>query len=588
MPSNAIILWGFDWDTQKQIKFNQTWRAAFLDRQYTDEEHESTAWAWNDQGKKREIKYGNNIAVLFRALYQCRHYYAHSENFWTAIATGWKTKAPVLEELVSKLTEARRLRRHENGREPSQTAQAADHWIDFLDSEASRLSRPHHADTRVFQVAKDFYDSMAYAMVNAARVPHGNSKPAQSLLGSHWVQDPRSPPIKSEDNTIQEEDWGRLLRYSRKRSASPISAQSPTSKRPHHETREPSRREEPARPVQPVQNEPYKRQTSLHSLASPRMPRRESEHSNISAKPQEKPNGTQSVSTCPQKPESEGSSVLKEGPGLDLAALENKLVETERQLKDTAAMSQVNQVTGEIKEDLKSLKTITGSLAESMGMIADHVEVIREDLSVLKKQQDGEAHSGHPVPDQMETVLTLLRKATEDVASLKAGTDARLQQHEQQQLQEVTSATSNNELMQEIMSNVKTLMGDVSELKSQQTQAIPTPPAALQQQDIQVQMEGLFRDQNAHIERLTREMANMQGQMASLAAAGRSTNPQTLRQAMGLAEQDLKLHRDTIHRFYNRLDPSRGANLETTSKVADCLIAMDQTLATVHAATGPR
>lgn len=195
-----ILLWGFCFATQQQQHFNQSWACAWLTSWYTDEHH--PLWdSVDDASKRREIRYGNNIAVLFRTLLACKRFWGQ-DSLWAAVARGFNTSPTIVRVTADILTNARRAQRSKPAREVSETARAADDWIDFLDSVG-----PYQrvlSDPEVYKVADAFLKSQEKKLVNAARVPLGPANPRYSLhLNTRALTEekkspsPRLPPTPS-------------------------------------------------------------------------------------------------------------------------------------------------------------------------------------------------------------------------------------------------------------------------------------------------------------------------------------------------------------------------------------------------------
>ncbi|KAG7294020.1 hypothetical protein NEMBOFW57_004081 [Staphylotrichum longicolle] len=120
----------------------------------------------DDPSKRREIRYGNNIYVLFRALLHCRRYYGQ-ESLWQAVARGFNTSGTIVRVTAGILTEARRAQRGKPSKDVSDTARAADDWIEFLDSWDPH-TRPLPT-TELYSTADAFFKDQGKRLINAAR-----------------------------------------------------------------------------------------------------------------------------------------------------------------------------------------------------------------------------------------------------------------------------------------------------------------------------------------------------------------------------------------------------------------------------------
>jgi hypothetical protein len=243
---DPIYLWGFCFETQQRQRFNNTWACAFHTSWYTNEDHP----LWDDiddASKKREIRYGNNICVLFRVLLHCKTFYNHS-SLWSAIGKGFNTSPTVVRQTAEILTEARRLQRDKPSKDVSETARAADDWIEFLDNRGLQPTRFPAEPAIVYKAAEEFFRSQEKKLLNAAHVPVSQSyrpssnpnpyPPRKSRLESTGPTSNQSPsstsrtsnPLStgytskpSQPSTMAPDTAQPTLSSSLKRSASPIS-----------------------------------------------------------------------------------------------------------------------------------------------------------------------------------------------------------------------------------------------------------------------------------------------------------------------------------------------------------------------------
>ncbi|KAH8890205.1 hypothetical protein GQ53DRAFT_766271 [Thozetella sp. PMI_491] len=172
-PRQPILLYGFDWDTQKEQDFAATvWGAVFLRRKYTDEDEES--YRHQPPSKQLEVKYGNNVATLFMAMVRFAPY-RQKAGFWEAIGLGFGAGKEYLIEAVDILVRARRISRYRRAKHTAELLDVADEWIDIVDG---RLPGPTYDPTlanpdRLKARAREFYDDMEHRpLLNMARIPY--------------------------------------------------------------------------------------------------------------------------------------------------------------------------------------------------------------------------------------------------------------------------------------------------------------------------------------------------------------------------------------------------------------------------------
>lgn len=213
-----ILLWGFDFETQQRQDFTniQEWGVCWLRRSYTN----ASDYFFSKMNSRlqQEVRHGNNITVLFKALFYCRAYYGHSA-FWHAIALGFSSNCDHIKDMVTMLVEARKIKReHGGGKHMSDCIRAADDWIDFIDTNANKqMLSKSIADEVVYSNANTFYESMKNKLVNAANIPR-HPTPAYKL-----------PRIVR--GTHQSPDLADRITYPRKRSMSPEYEYTPPHKR---------------------------------------------------------------------------------------------------------------------------------------------------------------------------------------------------------------------------------------------------------------------------------------------------------------------------------------------------------------------
>ncbi|KAL2255477.1 hypothetical protein VTK26DRAFT_3271 [Humicola hyalothermophila] len=527
---DPIYLFGFCFATQDKQVFNNSWACAFHTSWYTDESH--PMWdTVDDPGLRREIRYGNNIAVLFRALFHCRRFYGQ-DSLWAAVAKGFNTSGAIVKSTAEILTEARRAQRGKPAKDVSETARAADAWIDFLDS------LPSHprilSDPEVYKVAEAFFKTQDKAFVNEARVPIKRDSRISSINTG------RFPPRPAEE----EADLGRLspvsvsltfedrvssnpsMRATRKRSPSPSPHDhTPKSRRLAHDTQMP-----------PKSEKTHERQAETHQR-QPTSPLRSNQFN--AARPETQASASTKPANGPAssvRPAFEDNSASLRAR---IANLEAQLAVAESKLKSpvaTALPTQIGDVVGGLKKDIATVTNVISTMMDSMHAIVDNLNLLQDDISGLSQQQRQLTAALPPQADKAETLLQPIQSIAESVKSLT---------------QEVLAIKAQTAAQQQVLERVL----------QQPQQANPN-------------LERILQEQTSRIDQLAREMASMQTQMMT---SQPRQQPQTLRQAMDAAERDLSHHLATIQRFYHQLDGTRGVNRVVTERTADCLALMQHT-----------
>lgn len=519
-----ILLWGFCFTTQQRQRFNQQWACAWLTSWYTDERHLDTI---EDHSKRREIRYGNNIAVLFHALLHLKRFYGQ-DGLWPAIGRGFNTSQTVARATAEILTEARRAQRGKPAKDVSDTARAADDWIDFLDSQ--RIHPRTQPDPELFKAAAAFFDSQEKKWLNAARVPTNSRTPLHinTAFRPHPGADetkssPRLPPtpIKLESPT-HPIDRHRPPLPAHKRSASPLSSdRSPKSRRPNHDVNGQSRIGfDPQR--QHGQAKEPSSDSRLASIATQLAP------------PPNQPKAPASKDDAPRPPRpriNEEASALR----ARIADLERKLsAAQERQGAATAKpVGQARDDIDELKKNMDSATNAIGTMMESMHDIVDGLTSLQESVSVLSKQQS-EIATAHPPAEKLDALLHPI---------------------------------------QAVADSVRLLREEVSELKKQEAgrhAALPSPTI-----QHSAEIKNLLQEQNSRIDILVRDMANVQAHMSS--SLPRQA-PQNLRQALAAVEREIKAHLDVVQGFYHKLDGSHGPSRMVTERTADLLATLQQSV----------
>lgn len=161
-----MFLPGFDHATQlgmefKTIRFSTAW----LRKTYTTEQARSiqVCLAAEDQRRRerrlQEVRYGNNITLLFKACYAFREFH-RSGDLWKAISRVYGVGPEVVKSVVDLFVEARAifLENYHPGSGTAWVRTTATHWIDqwvlFIDGR-DRQRLPSVSD--VFAGVKDFF-----------------------------------------------------------------------------------------------------------------------------------------------------------------------------------------------------------------------------------------------------------------------------------------------------------------------------------------------------------------------------------------------------------------------------------------------
>ncbi|KAK4445552.1 hypothetical protein QBC34DRAFT_163110 [Podospora aff. communis PSN243] len=524
VQEKPILLFGFDFPTQNKLRFDHVWHAAFLTPRFTDEQHEELRDCASPD-KRREVKYGNNVAVLFRAMLHLGEIGGQLQTgFWGAIAKGFNTNTQALMETAKILVDARKRQREKPSKDVSQTARAADHWIDFVghrDRNGTRSLSHQQQNDIVF----NFLKKLERSQVNAAGVPlNPYVRPAPvfnpsgrrySSPGPHEDMSPtsRGPPglfIKTEpgmspiDRHIPTEP-----RSARKRSASPMPpAYSPTVKRPHHDTGNlhSPRDKLPAGLELP-------RTLGSHVIVSP----------HASGLPAVRTNSNDSISEPSRQLLEEGGGMLK----CRAEELKNKLAKPDGQIETLAAIKGVNTEVSDVKEEVQSMRAVMEVMMESMHTVADNLNAIKDDIAGLRIQQGG-SKQGIP-PDTLPSILQPIHLLSDSLSQLRQ---------------------------------------EIAVLKSQIPP--PAPPVAAQPNHELKELRELVLEQTNRLGKLSSDVKQVQHKLGSDPA------PQSLRQAMAAAEHDMRHHLHTVQTYYH----ATGTNINraTRDKTADLIIALEQGL----------
>lgn len=136
ISQDAIVLPGFDLDIQlNEIDFSaHSFKVAFFTKIYTKEQYTDKI----PPSRIRDVRYGNNVTLLFRVCYYCSAFYGHPD-YWSTIGRGFHARSHVVQDLAETLIRARKafLRRH-GFREKTAATAACDSWITYVEGRGSR------------------------------------------------------------------------------------------------------------------------------------------------------------------------------------------------------------------------------------------------------------------------------------------------------------------------------------------------------------------------------------------------------------------------------------------------------------------
>ncbi|GAB1317767.1 hypothetical protein MFIFM68171_07977 [Madurella fahalii] len=515
-----IMLWGFCFATQQKQRFNQQWACAWLTSWYTDEHHLDSV---EDHSKRREIRYGNNIAVLFRALLHLKRFYGQ-DGLWPAIGRGFNTSQTVARTTADILTEARRAQRGKPAKDVSDTARAVDDWIDFLDSQRAHPRAP--SDPELFKAAAAFFDQQEKKWLNAARVPTSlrNLLPINSSRAPPGVDEPipsphlPSTPIKPE-SPADSIDRHRLLWSTHKRPASPPSDPSPKSRRLNHDVNGQSRTgsDSQRQQDQPTESSSRRPSTAAQPALQPTQPRALA--------------GREDASQPSRPLTNEEVSALR----ARVANLENELraARKKQSASTTDPPGQAGEDINELRKDMDTATNAIGTMMESMHDIVDGFTSLQESVSALSKQQS-ELATALPQTGKLDALLHPIQALTDSVRYLRE---------------------------------------EVAELKKESAGRHAALPSLTTQHNAEV--KSLLQEQNARIDKLVQDMAHMQAHMSS--SLPRQA-PQNLRQALAAVERENKVHLEVIQGFYHKLDGSHAASRMVTERTADLLATLQRSV----------
>ncbi|KAK0649018.1 hypothetical protein B0T16DRAFT_456471 [Cercophora newfieldiana] len=532
VQEHPILLYGFDFPTQNKLRFDHTWSAAFLTPRYTDEGHEELqACYWGE--KKREIKYGNNIAVLFRSmLHLARVSGQLQEGFWRAIARGLNTNVQSLMETARILIEARKIQRSKPSKDVSDTARAVDSWIDFVDGSSRSRGHAHQLlPSQQVSIVLDFLRDLEGRLVNAAGVPlNPHIRPAVSFNSNgRRASSPgypdnvsptaRGPPPPLSIKVEPRESPDRIPtgpRSARKRSASPLpAAYSPTAKRPNHNVGSLNS----PRDKQPTSSE-LPRAIGSHVIMPP--------HSHSSEIPPPRTTSGDGIPNPPRQPLEGGGAMLTNRAD----ELKAKLGNPDGHVQTLTAIKEVNALVSDVNEEVRGMRAVMEVMMDSMHAVADNLNAIKDDIVGLKAQKDG------PESDV----------APGDLSSI---------------LQPIQALSENFNLLKKEVTNLKN------------TPPPPPPQVVPQSADELRELKDLVLEQNSRISSLSSEVTRMQYQLGPPTG---SAAPKSLRQALAAAEHDMRHHLHTVQTYYHQHTSGKNINRVSAESTADLIYALQQGL----------
>lgn len=611
-----IWLYGFCFKIQEKQRFNQSWACAFHTSWYTNEQ--DPMWdSIDDPSKRREIRYGNNIYVLFRALLHCRKFYGQ-DSLWVAIGRGFNTSPTIVRVTAEILTEARRAQRNKPSKDTPDTARAADDWIDFLDSYDPRdrgLSDPE-----VYKVTDAFFKEQDKRHLNAAGVPvNSRQRPLYIFNGGRPPAgdsfDGGNPLIRASGMSLKlesprESDRHRALPFERKRSGSPEPSSASKSRRVSYDTRRPrleserhggldelpsiqptqsSPRLDQSRPVPPAQ--PAQATQSMAQQTTPQQKLNGSNAPGLSARAAQvapQPTSQAQIDAAPIKMQSAQSSLSKEhdarpppsGPkeqavlktstssNVDdasalrarIASLEKQLTEAKTKLAssapapDTSLPNRLGEDMVSLKKEMATATNAVSTIMESMHDIVDNLQTMQGEIAALSTEQR----------DLKTNISELTSSSSDSTKDPKFDLNTILQP------------------LQDINSKVDSLRTEVSELKKAQSN--PSTDASSQPNGNDTkQLEALLQSQATRLDKLSQQMAALQQAQQQPSPQSplsgqpqqQQQQPQSLRQAMAAAERDIRQHLATVQTFYHR-DGGTGANRAVTERTADLLATLSE------------
>lgn len=548
-----ILLAGFDFDMQKKVVFDKIWGAAFLHPKFTNDRHPSLQGL--DPLTMREVKYGNNVAMLFRAVLHLGEACGQpkGEYFWPAIAKAFSTQPRRVTHMVDTLTEARRTRRSRAAKEISETARAADRWIEFIDRchfNDVTIPSPHEMDG----ILRAFLEGFKGTQVNASNVPLDRARPPPMF--NDWRRsspEPRSnppPQIKTEFSPTSRIPSGPST--SRKRSTTPPTVAQDPSYRPasakrarHHDADRSSltspRSEIPqtgatstpeawnfvdrvhsfvtVATTAPIHTANAQQQ---HSPAQPELRLNTYMDTDVETRGFKKSNSVDQQANEGQEDTAVGTTTAKPtetedklsptddttDPSKQLLDEVNALVKVDGQMDKPPA--QEKALDRALVDQVNSMTSVMESMMESMHAVADNLQSIKDDLADVKKTQTSPPSSVEPVEELTKTVMLL----KDEVASLK---------------NQPRHATVDHHV------------------------------------------RALVADQNKTINLIAAELTGQHPRIRLVAAHRQA--PKNLGEALKAAEVDLLYHLQTIRGLY--LQCNQRANRQVSEQTADLIMALE-------------
>ena len=624
------MLWGFCFTTQGEQRFNQSWACAFHTSWYTDESH--PMWdVLDDPGKRREIRYGNNICVLFRALLHCRRFYGQ-DTLWQAVARGFNTSSTIARVTAEILTEARRVQRDKPSKDVSDTARAADDWIEFLDSWDPH-TRPLPT-SELYSAADAFFKDQGKRLLNAARVPiNGRSSFSVGRQPPRGASDeanlsprlPTSPSVKYENHReLADRHWP--AHHSRKRSPSPPrDDRSPKSRRYNSDSRQQSRIEpdrhgaldqlptiqatksprrldhpqlnQPSQPSQPVRpasyaSAPEKRVEASNAPAQSTRPElhisQPSAQSKTAQVPQspakpgwpEQPMPQASAPARTQEAHNASTSAARPQPAPQSSALPRKEeVPSDPRQAAVDDRSALQARIASLEKELAVTKGKLGAPPTPTTATTHPPSQLREDIGGLKRDMATVTNVVGTMMESMHAIVDSLNSLQDEVVALSSEPKTPSAQP-QPTIPDLSTVLSP---LQTLTTTVNTLRAEVSQLKAQ-------PPATDSTNNITTTtdttaLQTLLHAQTTRIDKLSHQLSQLQATQAQILRRSHSpttgaatsgvgqqphAQPQTLRQAMAAAERDMRHHLATVQHLYHR---PGGAEVSRalTEKTADFL-----------------
>ncbi|KAK3995291.1 hypothetical protein QBC44DRAFT_234614 [Cladorrhinum sp. PSN332] len=539
-PIEPIMLWGFCFSTQAKQNFNTPWGAAWLTNQYTDERHEMWEHIGRDDlAKKREIKYGNNIAVLFGALLECKAFWGQ-EGFWHATARGFNTNSTILRCTVEILTDARRIQRGKPAKEISDTARAADRWIGFLDSDEARLKhRGEPSDNSLNRITDAYFKKQEKAWVNAAWVPI-NPKSDHS----HHNRAPSPTRIKSEPGPSDIHALQARSASMRKRSPSPAPFDSrsskirrmsfisgsgealpPTGPRGHHRDHDyPVHKPDPDyhRRESRDWERNWDRGHEDHAIAH----RDDHLHKELQARIVNLEEELVQARTKLTAPDTASTTLKAEST---TAAAATITTTTTTNSSSNQLGTQMNSVTEAVSTMMESMHDIVDGLTR----LQEEVSVISTKLVTIQQPDNASASENNSIDKFSKLVLDPLST---------------------------------------ISSTLQTLQSEIASLKKQSS----TAPSS----DV-TELKSLLKQQSDQIAALVR----LQQQQQQKASPTPKPVPQTIQQAIHNAERDLWHHYSAVSDFYHKLDINKTSRA-TTERTAEFLAVLQHSVESAKAMSG--